>query len=125
MSRHYFDREDKLLILKLALVIIAILVLGFARPINKVSNIRHVQGTVTEKTVKRGDDKDKYLIFITDESGDSVSLEVTDSLLRWRFNSSDVYAGIEVGKRYSFEIGGSRIPILSWYPNIYSYDETE
>ena len=125
MSKHYYDRREKLFIAAAVLVIIALLVWIAARPINKVINIRKIEGTVTGTTVKRIGKKDTYLVFITDESGENVSLEVTDSLFRWRFNSSDVYAGIEDGKKYSFEVGGLRIPILSWYPNIYSYEEIE
>ena len=42
-----------------------------------------------------------------------------------RFNSSDMYAEIEVGKTYKFEVGGSRNELWSWYPNIYKYEEVE
>lgn len=115
---------DPVLILYAGMIVLFI-VLCAARPINKVSDMRTIEGTVTEKTVKRSDDEDKYLVFVqeTTPGGGLISLEITDSLLYGRFNSSDVYAGIEVGKTYSFEVGGSRVPVLSWYPNIYSYEE--
>ncbi len=115
---------DPKLVLSVGLIVVCVLIC-IARPINKVSDIRTIEGTVTEKTVKRSDDEDKYLVFVqqTTSGGGLISLEITDSLLYGRFNSSDVYAGIEVGKTYSFEVGGSRVPILSWYPNIYSYEE--
>ena len=107
----------------IVLVVIAGIIGLIVRPINKVSNIRTVEGTVTEKTTKRAKNTDKFLVFITDASGNVSTLEVTDSLLRPRFDSADVYAGIEPNKTYSFEVGGSRVPVLSWYPNIYSYEE--
>ena len=126
MFRYYLSNEDRrfyLWLAAVALVAIVCLTLLVARPINKVRNIRKIEGTVTEKTVKRIGKRDTYLVFITDEHGKKHSLEITDSLLRWRWNSSDVYAGVKEGKKYSFEVGGSRVPILSWYPNIYGYKE--
>lgn len=109
----------------LVLWMIAFIVACIVRPINKVSNIREIEGTVTEKTVKNGKDNGTYLVFIEDESGSIIPLEVTDSLFRWRFNSSDVWGNIHQGQKYVFEVGGSRVEFMSWYPNIYSYREIE
>ena len=89
------------------------------RPIDKVSNQREITVTVTDKYVK----DDKYLIY-TKTTDDNIEVfEITDSLLSLRFNSSDVYAGIEIGKTYILKIGGSRNELFSWYPNIYGYKE--
>ena len=93
----------------------------FFRPINKVCNIREVTVTVTEKAVKNGESDGKYLIFAEDGEGNVQTYEITDSLLRFRFNSSDVYAAIKTGSKYEFTVGGSRNHLLSWYPNIYEY----
>ena len=106
-----------------AVWIIGMIVFVSARPINKITNIRTITGTVTEKTTKRTGKTDKYIVFIDDGSGQAITLEVTDALLRLRFNSSDVWGNIEVGKTYDFEVGGSRIEIFSWYPNIYEFQE--
>ncbi len=35
-----------------------------------------------------------------------------------KFNSSDVYGNLDVGKRYRMKVYGWRIPIFSMYPNI-------
>lgn len=104
-------------------ILILVLVLGFVvyRPINKVSNMRNVTVTVTDKVVKNSNDDSKYLVFTEDGEGNVETYEITDSLLAGRFNSSDVYASIKVGNKYTFKIGGSRRSLLSWYPNIYEF----
>ena len=106
-----------------AIVVAIILCIGIYRPINKVSNRREITMTVTDKNVKNNGDSGKYLVYCKNESGNIEVLEITDALFAGRFDSSDTYAGIEVGKTYKFNIGGSRIRLLSWYPNIYEYDE--
>ena len=53
------------------------------------------------------------------------SYEITDTPLIGRFNSSDLYAEIEVGKTYEFIVGGNRVPFMSWYPDIYSATEIQ
>lgn len=102
-------------------VMIVVAIIGLARPFDKVSNIKDITITVTDKVVKNGNDSGKYLIFGKDENGTVHTFEITDSLLRFRFNSSDVYAAIKTGSKYEFTVGGSRNHFLSWYPNIYEY----
>jgi hypothetical protein len=107
------------------LFLIALLMMCFFRPINKISNKRQITVTVTDKAIKNDSSESKYLVFTKDTNGNIATYEITDSLLKFRFNSSDVYAGIEVGKTYIFTIAGSRNEFLSWYPNIYEYQEVE
>lgn len=90
---------------------IGILLIVFVfHPILKVTHIRTETITVTDKMVKN----DTYLIYSEDST-----YEITDSLLRLRFNSSDLYGRMEVGKTYEITVGGKRVPLFSWYPNIY------
>lgn len=105
----------------LVVIVVGVLVIALIRPFNKVSNIRDIAVTVTEKTVKNGEDSGKYLVFGEDENGTVHTFEITDSWLRFRFNSSDIYASIKPGNKYKFTVGGSRDHLLSWYPNIYEY----
>ena len=93
------------------------------RPINKVTNERQVTVTVTNKGIKNDLKDGKYLIFSKDEAGEMQVLEITDSVLRFRFDSSDLYGKIEIGKTYRFTVCGSRVQIFSWYPNIYEFEE--
>jgi hypothetical protein len=85
-----------------------------------------VVATVTDKTVKRtNNDNDRYLIFTEDETGSVLVLEDTDSLIPLKFNSSDIYAQIDVGQTYRFDVRGLRIRFLSMYQNIYGLEEVK
>jgi hypothetical protein len=59
----------------------------------------------------------KYLIFTDRETFENV-----DSVLGWKFNSSDVYGRIAAGQVCTFDVAGFRIPILSMYRNILTAD---
>lgn len=109
------------IIVKAAIVIVIVLAIipNLWETINKVVNERTVTVTVTDKEVKRTDDKDKYLIYTLDEDGKTQVFEITDSLFKWRWNSSDLYGKIEIGKIYKFTICGYRWRLMSIYPNIY------
>lgn len=74
--------------------------------------------TVTDKERVNKQNESKYLIFGEDENGDVYVFENTDSLLRLKFNSSDIYGKIKEGDTYTFTVIGLRIPILSKYENI-------
>lgn len=67
----------------------------------------------TEKLVKADGNKSKYLIFTDNEV-----FENTDEFILGKFNSSDLYRDLEIGKDYHCLVTGYRIPFLSWYRNI-------
>ena len=127
MSSYYekkYDSESENILWVTVIFIIAIVIVlgvGIYRPFNKVSDMRDVTVTVTDKTVKNDGDDGKYLIFTEDKDGNIATFEITDSWIAGRFNSSDVYAAIKVGNTYTFTVGGSRNEFMSWYPNIYEY----
>lgn len=77
---------------------------------------------VTDKERVNYSDSGKYLIY-GQEDNNTLVLENTDSLFRGKFNSSDIYAELEIGKTYEFTVVGYRIPILSYYENIIEYKE--
>lgn len=86
--------------------------------------MRYVTTSVTDKNIKRASESsDIYLIYTKTDDGTIEVFQVTDSLLAGRFNSSDVYAAIEVGHKYKFGVRGDRAPLFSWYPNIYEFEE--
>lgn len=109
----------------LGAIIIVLLAILIVKPFDKAFNTKDVVVTVTEKIVKNNGGSGKYLIFGEDESGTLRTFEITDNILRLRFNSSDVYAVIKTGGKYRFTVGGSRNRFLSWYPNIYEYELLE
>ena len=94
--------------------------LFFAVLFNVVSyaNSDQVRFTVTDKQTKMTCDgksscSDKYLVYT-----DSGTYEITDSLILFRFNSSDVYGRLIVGKTYRADAYGWRVPFLSMYQNL-------
>ena len=98
-------------------LVIFIIAIAFALGcgIMKCCNERKVTTTVSDKGVKRhGRSDDKYLVYT-----DNGTYEITDSLFWPRFDSSDLYGCIEVGKTYEFTVAGYRVPFLTMYPNIY------
>lgn len=131
MSSYYekkYDSESENILWVTVIFIIAIVIVlgvGIYRPFNKVSDMRDVTVTVTDKTVKNDGDDGKYLIFTEDKDGNIATFEIIDSLIAGRFNSSDVYAAIKVDNTYTFTVGGSRNEFMSWYPNIYEYKLVE
>ena len=122
-EKKYDSESENILCVTLIFIIAIVIVLGVGiyRPFNKVSDMRDVTVTVTDKTVKNDGDDGKYLIFTEDKDGNIATFEITDSWIAGRFNSSDVYAAIKVGNTYTFTVGGSRNEFMSWYPNIYEY----
>ena len=101
------------------IIVIICLFTSCGHTIDRNSNKREVIGTVTEKTVKRIDQQDKYLIFVKIEGEDEIQVfEITDNWIEGKLNSSTIYGNIKIGETYTFTIKGNRNEMLSWYPNI-------
>ena len=66
-------------------------------------------------TVEDKEAKDKTWFVFTDDCG---TLTVEDSISKWKFDATERYDSIEVGKTYNFHVGGYRNHALSTYPNI-------
>lgn len=99
------------------IILILLTVIGFPF-VKRVITEEQVTITITDKDVKRYDDSDKYLIYT--ENG---TFEITDTVAYWRWDSSDLYSRIEIGKTYTATICGWRIPFLSSYKNIIEINE--
>ena len=111
-------------VLGVIIIVIICLFTSCGHTIDRNSNKREVIGTVTEKTVKKIDTQDKYLIFVKIEGEDEIQVfEITDNWVEGKLNSSTIYGNIKVGKTYTFTIKGSRNEMLSWYPNISKVEE--
>lgn len=117
-------RLDSIEIIYLVAIILIISIVVFDVVVNNI-NEKNIVVTVTDKDVKVKNNDSKYLIYTKDKDNNVQVLEITDSILRRRFNSSDVYAVIEPGKTYKFTTVGYRIPIFSMYPNILKYQEVK
>lgn len=106
-------------VLGVIIIVIICLFTSCGHTIDRNSNEREVVGTVTEKTVKKIDTQDKYLIFVKIRGEEEIQVfEITDNWVEGKLNSSTIYGNIKVGETYTFTIKGSRNEMLSWYPNI-------
>jgi hypothetical protein len=85
----------------------------------------YIECKVTDKESITQDGEHRYLIYCETKDGETKVFENTDQLIYGKFDSSDVYAGIEIGKTYNFTVSGVRVPIFSWYENIVDYEEVE
>lgn len=107
-----------------AIIIVCLLLLvACGREFDEAYIRYDIIATVTDKDIKNYKSDSKYLIYTEGKHGNVEVFEITDNLLAFRFDSSDVYAGIKVGKTYKFTVGGKRNEFFSWYPNIYDYKE--
>ena len=100
------------------IVAIAIAIILLIIPIAERASETTVTFTVEDKAIKRYRDDDKYLVYT-----DNGTYEITDSLVYWRWDSSDLYGKIKVGETYEAKVYGWRIPIFSSYKNIVSIEE--
>ncbi len=108
------------------LVTLAVLFFVLIIPLINVFYVYGTQKNVTldinktERIVERDGSGSKYLIYTKEGV-----YENTDTLLRGKFNSSDVYNQLEAGKKYNCDTYGWRMPFFSSYPNIVSCQETK
>jgi hypothetical protein len=80
-----------------------------------------VVGKVTGKQGQAG--QGNYIIFIKTPDGPMESLANFDTWKRFKFNSTDIQGGAEVGHTYKFKVLGYRNQMLSMYRNIITYEE--
>ena len=120
--RRYFDTDRFIIGIFIALAVV-VAVGGIIYSIAANYNEQTYVATVTDKDVRNYNNSSKYLVFTKTEDGETRVFSVEDSLLRFRWNSSDVYGEIEVGKTYRFTVVGFRIEILSMYENILDFEE--
>lgn len=85
-------------------------------------NVQNLEITVKDKYIKRsGSEEDKYLIVDTDGN----TYQVTDLAFKGKWNSTDLYNQLEIGKTYKIETSGIRNGFMSLYPNINRIEKLE
>lgn len=108
--RKAFTLIEALTVIAIISILLSLCIGGCASALHK----EHGQVfTVTGKENVKSGDSGKYLVYT-----DKTTYEITDSWLCWRWDSSDVYGNIQVGKTYTATLQGYRVPFLSWYPNV-------
>jgi hypothetical protein len=60
----------------------------------------------------------KYLVFT-----DKTTFSIEDTWIHWRWDSSDFYGKIQIGKTYEAKVQGWRVPFMSWYQNLITVTE--
>lgn len=73
-----------------------------------------------ERVVDRDGEGSRYLIWSEDETFENV-----DSLIKGKFNSSDLYGRLEEGKTYDCKVYGWRNGFFSWYRNLIGCNEVK
>lgn len=106
-------------------VVIIFIIIALFVPISYNFNDHVKTITVTDKERVNTSSYSKYLIMGEDENGEILVLENTDTPIRLKFNSSDIYAALKEGETYEVTVIGFRVPFMSWYENIISYKEVE
>ena len=85
-------------------------------------NVKNLEITVKDKYIKRsGSEEDKYLVVDTDGN----TYQVTDLAFKGKWNSTDLYNQLEIGKTYKVETSGIRNGFMSLYPNINRIENVE
>jgi hypothetical protein len=83
------------------------------------TRVSYEKFTVTGKERVTSGESSKYLVYTN-----TTTFEVVDTWIHWRFDSSDFYGKIVVGKTYQAKVQGWRVPFFSMYQNIITLDES-
>lgn len=104
--------SDYLVLLLYGLIIILTLLFVLSCTIIGYSNPEEFEIIVSDKYVKG--ESGQY--FIIDENKNAYTIQ--DLFFKGKFNSTDLYNQMEIGKKYRIETTGYRIHFLSEYKNI-------
>lgn len=98
----------------LSIIIIAIIIGYFIYSLLYAFHSGSETITIKDKWVKQNRDSGKYLI----SSTDGQVFEITDSIIKGRFDSSNLYAELQPGQTCNIETQGWRFGFHSDYKNI-------
>lgn len=112
---------DKFIVIVYTLILILGLGFMFSFVGIEYSNNQVIEITIKDKYIKSGSKSGKYLVVDTNNN----TYQITDLMFKGKFNSTDIYNSLEIGKTYKVETSGKRIHIFSWYQNINKIIEEE
>lgn len=96
------------------LISILLMVIFIALPVFlSYSSIDEKTITIKDKERIQDSSSSYYLIFT-----EGAVYKNEDSFLQWKFDSSDVYNNLDIGKTYNVKVNWYRVPFLSMYKNI-------
>lgn len=84
------------------------------------SSVEHTTITIKDKERITSGQDSYYLVYTEDEVFKNI-----DSLFFTKFDSSDVYRKLDVGKTYNVKVNWFRIPLFSMYRNILEVNVVE
>jgi len=102
----------------LVIVLIGLVILSVLYLVSHQS----ITGTLEKTVVDRGN---TYFVFRQDGHTETEILENEDKWVFLKFNSGNILMNLEPGKQYIFWVAGWRVPFLSWYRNIITYQEIQ
>lgn len=103
----------KIIIIFLILIILPCFLIAYPTIIS-YSNNEIIEIEIKEKYIKNNKGNGNYMI--VDKNNNTY--EITDLFFKGKFNSTDLYNNLEIGKKYKIETTGKRIHFLSMYKNI-------
>lgn len=106
------------------MLVIGVVVCSVAGCVNYYSTKTYT-ATITDKNIKTQNGDSTYLIYTKLDNGETRVFSIEDSLIKFRWNSSDLYAELVTGKTYKLEVIGWRIHLLSDYENIINASEIQ
>lgn len=74
--------------------------------------------TVSNKEIKKQNGKNIYIIYTQMDNGSVRTFKDINSIAEFKFNSDDIYGGMQIYRKYEIRTYGFRIPIISCYENI-------
>lgn len=84
------------------------------------TNEQTIEITVKDKYIKNSKNS---IYIVVDTNGNAY--QISDLALKGKFNSTDIYNQMEIGKTYIITTTGRRIHFLSLYPNINKIEESD
>jgi hypothetical protein len=98
----------------IGLILIAFFIYGILYAITEGSETIKIK----EKWIKYHGDDAKYLV----SSTNGQVFQITDTIIKWRWDSSNLYASIDEGDKCTIKTQGWRFPLFSDYKNILEAD---
>jgi DNA-binding transcriptional regulator WhiA len=74
--------------------------------------------TISNRQIKTHGNKKTYIIYAQLEDGSIKAFKDKNSLVEFKFNSEDIYRGLQIYRKYEIKTYGFRITFLSCYENI-------
>ena len=106
-------------------IVIGVIFIGIVctLSVNFNNSVEVHTATITDTVIKRQGETDIYLVYTKSDSGNIAVYENSDSFIKGKYNSSDLQAKLEKGKKFKLTVVGYRLPVISSYQNILSAEE--